>query len=202
MRSARPAVFLGRDSVFHDARGELRRPEDLAWPTGAAHALRALRRAGWLLVLVSNQPGIARGLFGPAAYDNLVSALHADLARHGAALDSVYHCPHLPDAPLAAWRCQCACRLPAPGLLRRAARDLDIDLQASLMLGEQPRDIQAGRTAGLAACILVGTDTGQAAPGDGEPGVGVGVGAGADANCADLAQAAHWVLEHAGRLHA
>ena len=104
MIPVRHAVFLDRDGVLNQDRGHVSRPEDFEWLPGTMHALRALQRAGWALVVVTNQSGIARGLYGPAEYENLTAWMHSELARHGIALDGVYHCPHLPDAPLAAWR--------------------------------------------------------------------------------------------------
>ena len=104
MPAVRRAVFLDRDGVLNQDRGYVSRPEDFEWMPGTMHALRALQRAGWALVVVTNQSGIARGLYGPAEYENLTAWMHSELARHGIALDGVYHCPHLPDAPLAAWR--------------------------------------------------------------------------------------------------
>ncbi len=114
MPAPRRAVFLDRDGVLNQDRGIVSRPEDFEWMPGARHALRALQRAGWALVVATNQPGIARGLFGPAEFDNHTAWMHSELARHRIALDAVQHCPHLPDAPLAAWRRQCDCRKPCP----------------------------------------------------------------------------------------
>ena len=188
MSPVRRAVFLDRDGVLNQDRGYVSRPEDFEWMPGTMHALRALRRAGWALVVVTNQSGIARGLYGPAEYQNLTAWMRSELARHGIALDGVYHCPHLPDAPLAAWRRQCDCRKPAPGLLRRAARDLDIDLAASVMVGDKPSDILAGRAPGFAACIRIAEAIDHASCDIADPP--------ADFTCANLAEAARWLLEH------
>ncbi len=194
MSASRRAVFLGRDGVLNEDRGHVSRPEEFAWLPGAIHALRALRGAGWRLVVVSNQPGIARGLFGPAEYDNLTGWMHAELAQHGVALDGVYHCPHLPDAPLAVWCRLCDCRKPAPGMLRRAARDLKLDLASCVMIGAEPADIAAGRAAGTAACIRIADAIDHASFDIAEPA--------ADFTCADLEQAADWLLHHEKKLHA
>ena len=175
------AVFLDRDGVLNHDRGHVSRPEDFTWLPGVMHALRALRHAGWKLVVVTNQSGIARGLHGPGEYENLTAWMRADLAQHGIALDGVYHCPHLPDAPLAAWRRQCDCRKPAPGMLRRAARDLGLDLGACVMVGDKPSDVVAGRAAGVAACVRIAA-------------IANDVEAPADATCASLAQAVRWLL--------
>jgi D-glycero-D-manno-heptose 1,7-bisphosphate phosphatase len=192
--TSRRAVFMDRDGVLNHDRGDLCRPEDFEWMPGVMHALRVLKRAGWQLVVVTNQSGIARGLFGPAAYDNLMGWMHAELASHGIALDGVYHCPHLPDAPLIAWCRQCECRKPAAGMLRRAARDLKIDLKASVMIGDKPSDILAGRAAGVAACIRIADGIDHASCDIADPP--------ADFTCESLAEAARWLLHHEGKLHA
>lgn len=184
MIPVRRAVFLDRDGVLNQDRGYVSRPEDFEWLPGVMHALRTLQRAGLALVVVTNQSGIARGLYGPAEYANLTAWMHSELARHGITLDGVHHCPHLPDAPLAAWRRHCDCRKPTPGMLRRAARDLRLDLAACVMVGDKPSDILAGRAAGVAACIRIAdASRDSAAP----P---------ADFTCASLAEASRWLLEH------
>jgi D-glycero-D-manno-heptose 1,7-bisphosphate phosphatase len=188
MTPLRRAVFLDRDGVLNRDRGDVSRPEDFEWMPGVMHALRALRRAGWALVVATNQPGIARGLYGPAEFDNLTAWMHSELARHGITLDAVYHCPHLADAPLAAWRRQCDCHKPSPGMLRRAVRDLGLHLPACVMIGDKPSDIRAGRAAGVAACIRITEALDQACSDLADPT--------ADFTCASLGEAARWLLAH------
>jgi D-glycero-D-manno-heptose 1,7-bisphosphate phosphatase len=194
MTNVRRAVFLDRDGVLNEDRGDVSRPEDFEWRPGVMHALRALHRAGWALVVTTNQSGIARGVYGPAEYQNLTAWMHNELAHHGITLDGVYHCPHLPDAPLAAWRRQCDCRKPAPGMLRRAARDLRLDLSASVMIGDNPSDIVAGRAAGVAACVRIADAMDHASCDIADPP--------ADFTCASLAEAARWLLEDEQKQHA
>ena len=191
MRERRHAVFMDRDGVLNEDRGYVSRPEDFHWLPGAVQALRWLQRAGWRLVIVTNQGGIARGLYGPAEYDNLTSWMRSELAKQGVRLDGIYHCPHLRDAPLAAWRRQCACRKPKPGMLLRAARELDLDLASSVMVGDKPGDIAAGRAAGLAACIRIADDV----PGENSRGAEA-PDASPDYTCFNLAEAAYWLLSH------
>jgi D-glycero-D-manno-heptose 1,7-bisphosphate phosphatase len=194
MTAARRAVFLDRDGVLNQDRGHVSRPEDFEWMPGVMHALRALQRAGWALVVTTNQSGIARGLYGPAEYENLTAWMHSELALHGVTLDGVYHCPHLPDAPLAAWRRHCDCRKPAPGMLRRAARDLDLDLCACVMVGDKPSDMLAGRAAGVAACIRIAGGIDNASHDFTD--------APADFTCSSLAEGARWLLAHEEQKHA
>jgi D,D-heptose 1,7-bisphosphate phosphatase len=112
--------------------------------------------------VATNQSGIARGLFEPSAYTALTDHLHTLLALQGVRLAGVYHCPHLPDAPLPQWREDCDCRKPRPGLVLRAARELGLDLGASVLVGDQARDIAAGRAAGVGRRVLVHAGAAQA----------------------------------------
>ena len=189
------AVFLARDGVLNEDRPNgVGRPEDFAWLPGAIPALRALRRGGWRLVVTTNQPAIARGLLGPAEYDNLTGWMRAELRRHGVALDGVYHCPHLPDAPLAAWRRQCACHKPHAGMFRRAARDLQLDLTDCVVIGDSGDDVAAARAARVAAAIRIADPADTAAL--------VASHDAADFTCNDHAQAADWLLHHEKRQRA
>ncbi len=150
----RPAVFLDRDGVIVRDSGYPSRWEDLVLLPGAVDAMRRLRQAGYRLVIVTNQSGIGRGLFSEATYQSLSERLQRALQAAGAGVDGVYHCPHRP-APLGATP-GCDCRKPQPGLLLRAARELGLDLAASIMIGDRPSDVQAGRAAGLAQAWQVG----------------------------------------------
>jgi D-glycero-D-manno-heptose 1,7-bisphosphate phosphatase len=149
------AVFLDRDGVINVDRHYLHQVEQFAFIDGVPRALQRLQQAGWKLVVVTNQSGIARGLFTEADYQRLTQHMTQRLAEAGVHLDAVLHCPHLPDAPVAAYRIACACRKPAPGLLVRAARQLGLDLARSVMVGDKGSDLRAGRSAGVARCLLV-----------------------------------------------
>jgi D-glycero-D-manno-heptose 1,7-bisphosphate phosphatase len=201
------AVFLAREGVLCEEAPLLSRPQDFHWLPGAIQALKWLQRADWHLVVVTNQPGIARGLFGPAEYDNLTSWMRSELAGHGVKIDAVYHCPHLPDTPLAAWRRQCECHLPQPALLKRAARDLGLTLGSSVMMGHSAVDVAAGRAADVAACVVIAEDevldpAASASTGAQPvnpivlPGEAVPARVEADYRCSSLAEAAYWLLAH------
>jgi D-glycero-D-manno-heptose 1,7-bisphosphate phosphatase len=201
------AVFLAREGVLCEDALFVSRPQDFHWRPGAMQALKWLQRAHWHLVVVTNQPGIARGLFGPAEYDNLTGWMCSELAGQGVTLDGVYHCPHLPDTPLAAWRRHCECHLPQPALLRRAARDLGFDLGSSVMMGHSGEDIAAANAAGLGARIRVvdddarrpsigGTAATPAAAPSQRPQEATAAALEADYSCASLAEAAYWLLAH------
>ena len=171
----RRAVFLDRDGVLNRAIVRDGRPyppvrvEEVEILPGVAEALAGLRRAGFLLLVVTNQPDVARG--------TLSAAVVADIHRHLQAalgLDGIYVCPH-------DYRDRCACRKPLPGLLQAAARERSVDLASSFMVGDRWRDIEAGRRAG---CRTILVDYGYDETLSCEP----------DSRAASLSEAAAWIL--------
>ncbi len=149
------AVFLDRDGVINVDHGYTHRIEDFQFIAGSAEALALLQHGGWRLVVVTNQSGIARGLFSSADYERFTAHLRAQLSARGVHLDAVLHCPHLPDASVAAYRLACDCRKPGPGMLMRAARELSLDMARSVIVGDRLSDVRAGRAAGVGRCMLV-----------------------------------------------
>lgn len=152
------AAFLDRDGVINLDRGYLFRWQDCEWVPGALEGMRLLQAAGFLLVIVTNQSGIARGYFSESQYqaftDRFVDALAGDAIR----IEKVYHCPHHPEGSVAQYAVACNCRKPLPGMLHRAIRDLSISAVDSILFGDQPSDIAAGRQAGIGRVIGVRTD--------------------------------------------
>ena len=164
-RPQRPAVFLDRDGTVVEFVDYLCDPAQVRLIPRAGEALRRLREAGYACVLVTNQSGVGRGWFPESAVDSVHDELAGRLAAVGAALDAVYYCPAAPpptgprDDPD---------RKPNPGMLLRAANDLNLDLRASWMIGDSLSDVQAGLNAGCRGSILV--QTGKfAPPSDGDP---------------------------------
>lgn len=146
----RPALFLDRDGLLVEEVGYLHRPRDARLQPGAAQVVLAAERAGWARVIVTNQSGIGRGLYGWEAFAATQARIEALLAEAGASLDLVVACPFHAEA-LPPWRAaDHPCRKPRPGMLLLAAERLAIDLQRSWILGDQASDMAAGRAAGLA----------------------------------------------------
>jgi D-glycero-D-manno-heptose 1,7-bisphosphate phosphatase len=149
------AAFVDRDGVINPDSGFLYRTEQFQFLPGAVEALKSLQAAGYLLVVITNQSGIARGLYSEAEYRRLTAHMQQLLRDAGVHLAAVEHCPHLPDAPIARYRIACDCRKPLPGMLLRAAVALGVDMAASILVGDRASDIQAGRSAGVGRCWLV-----------------------------------------------
>lgn len=155
----RPAIFLDRDGTLTVEGEWITKREALVLVPGAAEALRLLARAGFALVMVTNQSAVARGLIDEAELAHIHAHLADLLAAKGARLDATYYCPHHPTEGLGAWRRDCDCRKPKPGLVLRAARELELDLARSWMIGDAARDIEAGWNAGVRG-VLVATGKG------------------------------------------
>jgi len=142
------AIFLDRDGTIIADRGFVHKKEDVELLPGAARAIRMANQAGFLVVVVTNQSGVARGYFTEEDVQALNQYLAEILAQEGAHIDAFYYCPHHPEAPVKTYRKVCSCRKPQPGLILKAARELNIDLTQSWMMGDSPRDVEAGKRAG------------------------------------------------------
>ena len=151
------AVFVDRDDTLVVNRHYGSDPDAIELLDGVAEGLRALRKAGYKLILVSNQSGVARGYFDEAAVGRMHDRLQRMLDAHGAALDGLEYCPHHPEGEVVPYAVRCACRKPAPGMLRRAARKHGLNLSASWMVGDIAADVEAGKRAGTRT-VLVGPE--------------------------------------------
>ena len=167
LRRRQRAVFLDRDGTINRYVGFLRDIDDFELIDGAAQAIRQINALGWLAVVATNQPVVARGEVSFAQLEQIHRKMETLLGQEGAYLDAVYFCPHHPDRGYPGERPElkidCACRKPKPGMLLAAARDLNIDLAQSWMVGDGENDIRAGRSAGCKTALIGdgGEDYGQ-----------------------------------------
>jgi D-glycero-D-manno-heptose 1,7-bisphosphate phosphatase len=153
----KPAVFLDRDNTLIVSDGYLGDASKVVLVEGAAEAIARLRGLGFAIAVVSNQSGIARGMFNEAATQAVNARLDKLLREQdaGAIIDAHEYCPHHPEAPVEKYRVECDCRKPKPGMLLKASRELGLDLARSWMVGDAPRDIEAGKAAGCRTVLFV-----------------------------------------------
>ncbi len=155
----KPAVFLDRDGTLNVEKNYLYRLEDWEWIPGAIDAIRSFNKAGFLVIVITNQAGIARGMYGESDVRLLHQQIDKVLASSDAHIDAYYFCPHHPEY---GDKTVCDCRKPAPGMILQAQKDWDIDLSHSYMVGDKLADVQASLAAGVMP-ILVATGYGSEA---------------------------------------
>jgi D-glycero-D-manno-heptose 1,7-bisphosphate phosphatase len=149
-----PAVFLDRDGTLNQDTGYVHRIADFRWLPGAVNAIRRLNDAGYFVFVVTNQSGVARGLFDEAAVNDLHRWMNEELRGAGAHIDDMRYCPHHPEASIAAYRVTCSCRKPAAGMLLDLMNCWPVILETSIMVGDKATDAAAGRAAGIASAIV------------------------------------------------
>ena len=149
---SRPAVFLDRDGTLIEERGYLDRLELLSVFPWTPDAIRLLNRAGFAVVVITNQSAIARGLIDEVFLHDVHRQLDARLGV--ARIDRYYYCPHLPDAGDERYRVRCRCRKPGPGLIEQACREMDLDPAASVMVGDRWLDVACGQAAGTRTLLV------------------------------------------------
>lgn len=154
------AVFLDRDGTIVEDVGYMASPEQIKFIPGAIEAIKMLNEAGYKVVVISNQAGVARGLVTEDMLQTIDKTLHKWILNGGAHLDGMYYCPHHPEHGVYPYKQACLCRKPHPGLIKRAHRDLNIDLSQSYMIGDKASDVEAGKRAG-AKTIFVTTGRGE-----------------------------------------
>lgn len=154
----RPAVFFDRDGVLNEDDGYAFEPSKIRWIRGALEAVRAVNQAGYLAFVVTNQSGVARGLY----QEHHVRELHAwmadQLAAVGAHMDEFAYCPHHPEGTITAYRLACTCRKPQPGMINELAKRHSVDLQRSFMIGDKQSDLEAADAAGISGHMFSGSD--------------------------------------------
>lgn len=161
LRNKQKAVFLDRDGTINKYVGFLRKPEEFELLDGVASAIEKINQMGYLAIVVTNQPVIARGEVSFDELEEIHKKMETLLGQEGAYLDAIYFCPHHPDKGFAGeipkLKMDCECRKPKPGMLLKAAEDFHIDLSQSWMVGDRENDIKAGKAAGCRTA-LIGTD--------------------------------------------
>ena len=145
---ANKAVFLDRDNTLIEDPGYLSDPSAVKLLPGVELALKSLVQAGYKLAVVTNQSGIARGLLTEEALEKIHAEMRRQLSEKDAHLDAIYYCPHHPEGTIEGYAIESELRKPKPGMLLQAAKELDLDLSQSWMVGDSPRDIEAGQRAG------------------------------------------------------
>jgi D-glycero-D-manno-heptose 1,7-bisphosphate phosphatase len=148
------AVFLDRDGTLIEEAGYLDRLERMVFFPYTVDAVRALNRAGFTVVVVTNQAGIARGIVREAFVAEAHDAISAKLVAGGARIDAYYYCPHYRTGVVERYVRGCDCRKPGPGMLRQAAADLDLDLARSFVVGDRAHDVGAAHAVGARGILL------------------------------------------------
>lgn len=165
LRNKQKAIFLDRDGTINKYVGYLRTPEQFELLEGAGEAIRKINLSGYLAIVVTNQPVIARGEVTVDGLQQIHNKMETMLGKEGAYLDGVYYCPHHPDKGFAGeveeLKIVCECRKPKAGLLLQAAKDFNIDLSQSWMIGDSENDVLAGKNAGCKTALIGETDYGQ-----------------------------------------
>lgn len=152
--SLKPVAFLDRDGVLNVDRHYVHRADQLEWIDGVPEAIRLLNEAGYLVIVVTNQSGVARGYYNEAAIGALHDHMRDTLAAQGARIDAFYYCPHHPDGQVAAFTMGCDCRKPGTGMFEQAARDWRIDHAHSFMIGDKDIDIAAATAFGIRSALF------------------------------------------------
>jgi D-glycero-D-manno-heptose 1,7-bisphosphate phosphatase len=151
----RKAAFLDRDGTIIREAEYLADPAGVELLAGSVPGIQALRKAGFLVVVTSNQSGVARGFFDEATVKRVNQRMQDLLNAQGAPLDGIYYCPHYPKGQVADYAKVCDCRKPAPGMLEAAAKALDIDLTESWVVGDKAGDVEFGLRAGLRTVLVL-----------------------------------------------
>lgn len=180
----RKAAFLDRDGVINLDRAYVHDWSEFEFVPGAVAAMRRLHEAGYVLVVVTNQSGLARGMYTEAQFQALTTQMCEALSAAGVEVAAVYHCPHHPRGKVPELAVECDCRKPEPGMILRAAAALDLSLADSIMVGDKPSDIAAARAAGVGKAYIVQSDNAESQDDL----------AGADAAYADLSACVEAVL--------
>ena len=149
------AVFLDRDGTINEEMGYINHVSRFKIFKFVPEAIKILNNAGYLVIVVTNQSGLARGYFD----ENLINMLHASLLKKvqkkSAKIDAIYFCPHHPTEGIQKYRINCDCRKPKPGMIKQAQKEFDINLNKSIMIGDRYKDVEFGKQLGLKTIMLL-----------------------------------------------
>ncbi len=158
LKNKQKAIFLDRDGTINKYKGFLTKEEDFELIDGVTDAIKLINQSGYLAIVVTNQPVIARGEVTISELDNIHNKMETLLGNEGAYIDAIYYCPHHPDkgfdGEILELKIECDCRKPKSGMLLKASKDLNIDLSKSWMIGDSENDILAGKNAGCKTVLL------------------------------------------------
>lgn len=152
---SKPAVFIDRDGVINVDHGYVSKVDEFEYIDGVFEATKLFKELGYLLVLVTNQSGIARGYYSEKEFLTLTEWMDWNFVDQGVEFDGVYYCPHHPEGSVEKYAQECDCRKPAPGMFISAQEELDIDMSRSVMIGDKADDMKAAISAGVKNKILV-----------------------------------------------
>jgi D-glycero-D-manno-heptose 1,7-bisphosphate phosphatase len=181
------AVFLDRDGTIIEDTGYISAPEEVKFIPGAIEAVKKLNQAGYKVIIISNQSGVARGILNEAMLQSIDKTMHRKILNGGAHIDGSYYCPHHPEHGVYPYRQYCECRKPHPGLIKKATREHEIDLSKSFMVGDKATDIETGKRAGVKTLfVLSGRGAEETKELKEKP----------DHLADNLPEAAEWILKH------
>jgi D-glycero-D-manno-heptose 1,7-bisphosphate phosphatase len=152
----RPAVFFDRDGVLNEDSGYVFEINQLKWIDGAREAVRVANRAGYFVFVVTNQSGVARGLYEEAHVEALHQWMQNDLAKSGAHIDAFEYCPYHPEATIERFRQVSQRRKPAPGMINELLERFPVDVSRSILIGDKPTDLEAAQAAGIKGYLFSG----------------------------------------------
>jgi D-glycero-D-manno-heptose 1,7-bisphosphate phosphatase len=179
------AVFLDRDGTIIEDSGYINHPVQVHFIPGAIGAIKKLNAAGYKVIVITNQSGVARGLFSEDMLQTVDKYIQKTILNGGAHLDGLYYCPHHPEHGIYPYKQECDCRKPNPGLIKKAAKEHQIELGSSFMIGDHSTDITAGHRAGVKTIfVTTGHGAKEKAHLKEKP----------DHQAADLAAAVAWIL--------
>ncbi len=156
--ASRPAAFLDRDGVLNFDDGYIGTRDRIRWTPGVVSAIRTLNEAGYLVFVITNQSGVARGMFSEQDVRDLHDWMRDELQRNGARIDDFRFCPHHADGSVADYAVDCDCRKPKPGMLRDLMKAWPVRTQGSFVIGDKPSDVEAAKAAGLPGFLFAGGD--------------------------------------------